>query len=225
MVDEEDVDTLKRRGRRRLIGAIALVLLAVIVLPMVFDPEPKSITPPVQIRIPGEGEGGFTPKGPAGPAVVPPARVSSAPAPSAQQGARETTKAPESVESSSAVASTEPPPKALAQPEPGTAAAEKAAVAPAAKVAEAKRTETAAPRAGGYIVPVAAFANAEKLKEVAATLRSAKLPYYTEPIATEKGQVTRVRAGPFANREAAERARDKLRGLGLKPGSAVAREG
>lgn len=213
MAEEEDVDTLKRRGRRRLIGAIALVLLAVIVLPMVFDPEPKSSAPPVQIRIPGEGEGGFTPKGPVGPAVVP------------SQPAPEAAKAAPSVENSSALASAEPaqkqaPSAAPAEPAP----AEKAAAARAPKVAETKRAETA-PRGGSYIVPVAAFANAEKLKEVAATLRSAKLPYYTEPIATEKGQVTRVRAGPFANREAAERARDKLRGLGLKPGNALAREG
>src|SRR6185369_3470834 len=58
----EDVNTLKRRGRRRLVGAIALVLAAVIVLPMVFDSEPKVGAPPVSVRIPGEEEVGFTPK-------------------------------------------------------------------------------------------------------------------------------------------------------------------
>ena len=31
--EQQDVETLKRRGRRRLVGAVALVLLAVIVLP------------------------------------------------------------------------------------------------------------------------------------------------------------------------------------------------
>jgi DedD protein len=39
MAEDQDVNTLKRRGRRRLVGAIALVLAAVIVLPMVFDSE------------------------------------------------------------------------------------------------------------------------------------------------------------------------------------------
>ncbi|MGH9576907.1 MAG: hypothetical protein ACRD3R_05670, partial [Terriglobales bacterium] len=62
MADSEDVNTLKRRGRRRLVGAIALVLAAVIVLPMVFDSEPKGSAPPVSVRIPGEEEAGFTPK-------------------------------------------------------------------------------------------------------------------------------------------------------------------
>ena len=37
-----DVKTLKRRGRRRLVGAVALVLAAVIVLPMVFDPSRRA---------------------------------------------------------------------------------------------------------------------------------------------------------------------------------------
>ena len=59
---QQDVETLKRRGRRRLVGAIALVLLAVIVLPMVFDPEPRPVAPPVSVRIPGEDETPFKPK-------------------------------------------------------------------------------------------------------------------------------------------------------------------
>src|SRR5438067_1826268 len=62
--EQQDVETLKRRGRRRLVGAVALVLLAVIVLPMVFDPEPKSTLAPVSVRIPGENETPFAPKAP-----------------------------------------------------------------------------------------------------------------------------------------------------------------
>ena len=62
MAENDDVNTLKRRGRRRLVGAIALVLVAVIVLPMVFEPEQKGSAPPVSVRIPGEDESGFTPK-------------------------------------------------------------------------------------------------------------------------------------------------------------------
>lgn len=214
MAEEQDVDTLKRRGRRRLIGAIALVLLAVIVLPMVFDPEPKTSAPSVQIRIPGEGEGGFTPKGPRAAAPAEQLRgtdpsTASAPPSAVMPGESGT---PEQGKSAAAAepARTPAPPVESAKMPP--------------KPSENKRAETAR-RTSGYIVPVAAFSSAEKLKELAATLQSAKLPYYTEPIATAKGPVTRVRAGPFANREAAERARDKLRGLGLKPGNALAREG
>jgi DedD protein len=59
---QQDVDTLKRRGRRRLVGAVALVLLAVIVLPMVFDPAPRPTAPPVSVRLPGENDAPFAPK-------------------------------------------------------------------------------------------------------------------------------------------------------------------
>src|SRR5688572_28516555 len=62
MAEAQDVETLKRRGRRRLVGAVALVLAAVIVLAMVFDPEPKRADVAVSVRIPGENETKFTPK-------------------------------------------------------------------------------------------------------------------------------------------------------------------
>lgn len=67
---------LKKRARRRLVGAIALVLLAVIVLPMVMDQEPKPITQDIQIRIPSQepGSGSFISRikpTPAAPAPTP----------------------------------------------------------------------------------------------------------------------------------------------------------
>lgn len=42
----------KKKARRRLIGAVALTLAAVIVLPMVFDAEPKQLADDIDIRIP-----------------------------------------------------------------------------------------------------------------------------------------------------------------------------
>ena len=58
----QNVATLQKRGRRRLVGAIALVLLAVILLPMVFDPEPRPSASLVNVRIPSEEGSKFTPK-------------------------------------------------------------------------------------------------------------------------------------------------------------------
>ena len=92
----------------------------------------------------------------------------------------------------------------------------KASEAPAPKaVAEQKRAE-AALTGEQFVVPAGAYVDptgvVEKLKE-------AKIPYYTEPIATKDGTVTRVRAGPFANRAAAEKVLEQLKGLGLKPGN------
>ena len=154
--EQQDVETLKRRGRRRLVGAVALVLAAVIVLPMVFDPEPKSTQTPVTVRIPAENDAPpFAPK-----------------------------------------------------------AAPKAAPSPAPQAAPATQLPT-----GEYVIQVGAYARPEA---VIAKLSAAKVPYYTEPMA---GNLTRVRAGPFPSREAADQALGKLKELGLKPGAVTAKSG
>ena len=203
MAETQDVETLKRRGRRRLVGAIALVLVAVIVLPMVFDAEPKRV-PPVSVRIPSEDDPGFKPKVvPKSPAVVP------APEPIARDEPKSLSKP-------------EPKPESKPDPKPEPKPELKPAPATPSK-AERKRAEAALAGAQQFIVPVAALATEEKLKELTDMLAGAKLPFYTEPVATAKGKVTRVRAGPFPTREAAEQALKQLNGLGLKPGKIVAR--
>jgi len=72
---------------------------------------------------------------------------------------------------------------------------------------------------GEFVIPVGAFANAEA---VTAKLAGARLPYYTEAV---KGNLTRVRAGPFQSKEAADQALDKLKALGFKPGTVTTKAG
>ena len=152
--EQQHVETLKRRGRRRLVGAVALVLAAVIILPMVFDPEPRGTGSTVPVKIPAEDETPFAPKLPA----------------------------------------KKPP-----------------APAPVEKKAEAAKEE--------YVVQVGAFANPQG---VVAKLKSAKVPYYTE---AAPNNLTRVRAGPFATREAAEKALQQLKSLGFAPGAVTSKSG
>jgi DedD protein len=204
MAESQDVNALRRRGRRRLVGAIALVLAAVIVLPWIFDPQPRQ-APPVSVRIPGEDETPFVPK--AAPKPPAPAAKTERPVP-----------APE-------------PAPAAAKP-----AAPKSDAVPAEKAQAAKPTAPSTPAAGGsleraraeaalanapqYYVPVGAYTDPAN---VIAKLKAAKLAYFTEPVATAKGTVTRVRAGPFASREAAEKAHKQLKGLGFAPGNVAGR--
>ena len=62
MAESLDVQTqLKKRARRRLIGAVAFAGLAAVVLPMVMDEEPKQQMQDVQIRIPGQDQSPFAP--------------------------------------------------------------------------------------------------------------------------------------------------------------------
>ena len=168
MAEAQDVETLKRRGRRRLVGAVALVLAAVIVLPMVFDPEPKRADVAVSVRIPGENETQFAPK------VQP--------------------KAPEQK-----IAVEEKKPEAEKKP--------------AAKPEEKKAA------GAEFLVPVGAFTNPDG---AIAKLSAARLPYTTE---AAKGNLTRVLAGPFASREAAEKAVKQLKGLGLDTGKVISKTG
>lgn len=202
---QQDVDTLKRRGRRRLVGAVALVLLAVIVLPMVLDPEPRRSVPPVSVRIPGEDDGAFAPKVTPRPADrkleerKPPVEEKK-PALAEKAPIEGKTTAPPEKEASGPVT-------AAKKPEPG----------------DAERARAEAALAGSeFIVPVGAFANPDP---VIAKLAQAKMKHYTERVPTAKGTVTRVRAGPFATRAEADKAHEALKGLGLKPGQVSAKPG
>jgi DedD protein len=201
----QDVSTLQKRGRRRLVGAIALVLLAVIVLPMVFDPEPRPNTPAVSIRIPSEEGTKFTPK----------AQPKPAPQPEAPK-----------VEEKAAAPAPEPPKEVAVAPE--IKPAEKKAAVASPRLAEKKPAPApalvaAAASTEQFMVQVGAFASPEKVKEITDQLKEAKLAHYTETVATAKGSVTRVRLGPFASKEAAEKARERAKALGLNPANPVAK--
>ena len=50
-ISDEELQ-LRKRARRRLIGAIALVILAVLLLPMLLDQEPRPVTQNISVTIP-----------------------------------------------------------------------------------------------------------------------------------------------------------------------------
>lgn len=218
MAESQDVETFKRRGRRRLVGAVALVLLAIIVLPVVFNQRPKHRLPPVKVRIPSESESGAPvealpklPITPSPPAVTAPSKVA------APERLAESTKPKVARMHEQA-----PKPKVAPKPE--------AAVKPEAHHPYAHRLEAAKPeraraaaalKNGKFVVPVAALAERVGVERLKARLKAAKIPYYTERIAITKGEVTQIRAGPFASRVAAERALAKLKRMGLKPGKVI----
>lgn len=191
---------LKRRARRRLIGAVVLVAASVVVLPMVLDTEPRPVSQNITVRIPSPDSGAFTSKVAPAPASKAPERKSAAP------------KADDRV--SAAPPASKEAPKAEAVPE--TATPPKAAK-PKAPAKTAAKTAKPAPKAAGgtFVIQIIALADAEKAQRMQGQIAAAGIQSYTEIVKTVKGDVTRVRAGPFATREAAEKAQEQLKSLGM----------
>ena len=196
------------RTRRRLVGAAALLLAVVIVLPMVLDPTPRPVPDNVVIDIPGE-------KTPFAPRLSLPA--SAEPAKSAAAGtphvsARQETPNP--------VTSEAPAPPAAEQKrnraDVPAKTMETAAAAPAAKSVE-KPAATAAKSANGskYVLQAAALGSDAAAQNLAGKLKKAGFVPYTEKIQTKEGPRVRVRVGPYSTRDDAERVKEKLKALGV----------
>jgi len=233
----QDVSTLQKRGRRRLVGAIALVLLAVIVLPMVFDPEPRQDAPAVSIRIPSEEGTKFTPKAAPRPGAPQPEAIAVAPkapdpapeikatapvvaVPVEKPAAKAEPKPAPAVEKPAAKVEPKAPEKKVPQPAP-----EKKAPQPAPQAAEKPPAAPAGTAIAGerFVVQVGAFASPEKVREITEKLKEVKLTHYAENVATANGQVTRIRLGPYDSKEAADKARERAKALGLSPANPIAK--
>jgi len=209
MADNDAALDLRRRARRRLIGAIALVLALVIVPPWIMDLEPRPVTTDLKVEIPPQDTN----------RLKPPATTGKAP---------EVASAPVKTDAPPVAAAKPPPPpvpekpKAEA-PKPAAKADVVARAAPAAKGADAKRAE-AILNAEGFVVQLGVFADRENAKKLEARLAKAGVKHYAESVAVAGGDQTRVRAGPYPTREAAEQAREQLKGIGLAPGPVIARQ-
>jgi len=196
----DDATLLKRRARRRLVGAIALVVLAVVILPVVLDQEPRPVTQTLTVEIPSQDRGPFNTR------VLPPLP----PPPAAPRKTAEDK-------------ATAPPEPKAAEPAPRARASQQGSAGTTDKergktdVAEARRAQ-ALLNDQAYIVPLGAFSNPDNAKQVQDRAGSAGIKSYTESLKSPQGEHTRVRAGPFTSRDAAEKARDKLKSLGLEVG-------
>ncbi|MBX9869406.1 MAG: SPOR domain-containing protein, partial [Burkholderiaceae bacterium] len=70
-------------------------------------------------------------------------------------------------------------------------------------------------KGGKFSLQVAALATQEKVDELRARLSAEGIQSYTQKVATSTGDKIRVRVGPFASKEEAEKSRAKLVRLGL----------
>lgn len=184
----DDELNLKRKARRRLIGAVALTLVVVVVLPMVLDSEPQPTGQDIDLRIPAPDKvGEFVP----GVAVSEVAETSSfaASAVSADPTVTTTQTDPvQAVDTSHKVTATE------------------------AVTADAP-SQTPASSVESYAVQVGAYANAETARQELTKLKKWGFKAYTEKVDDK----TRVRVGPYEQREKAEKVRVMLEKHDLHP--------
>jgi len=210
--DGGPVQAARTRARQRLVGALVLLGVGVVSFPLLFDTQPRPLSPDIPISAPRE-------------AALQPARGSSrplAPLPvlPAEAGT-ETGAAPgkDAVSSAPAPLSTAAPtpePVPAPVPAPVAVAADTPAFPPTPAAAASKPTAAAStPTSGRFVVQVGAFAEDRALREARQKAEKLGLKTYIQVIDAEGAKRTRVRVGPFDTREQAEAATKKLKSGGL----------
>lgn len=242
------VDELRRKARRRLVGAVVLALAVAVALPLLLENEPKPLGDDVSIQIPPVDSGKFvnplSPGAPPAPKadekpVVAPERI---PQPAANDVPTKSDKAksdsPSTEPAKTEPAKTEPQPPArdsaplsptkTSEPPAPPAPSSAAPPVPEGKVEarssgpEAKSGATKPPQ-GAFVVQIAAFSDRYGARSLVAKLKKGGFPSYTESVETDKGTLHRVRVGPYSSREVADAARAKLKAAGYS--GVVARSG
>jgi DedD protein len=215
--DDANLDDLRRRARRRLVGAIVLALAVAVFVPMLLESDPKPLGEDVSVKIPPVDEGKFVnrlnekSKTEAPPkTVVKSEAKAEAPRPAPPEQAK--IEAPKD-EAAKADAPKDEPAKvetAKAESSPAVSVAK----APASATKEPAKESAKEPAIGDFAVQVFAFSDDKGANSLVNKLKGKGFPAYSEPVSTSRGTLWRVRVGPYASRETAGAARDKLKGEG-----------
>jgi DedD protein len=233
----------KQRARRRLVGALALVAAAVIILPMVLDSHPKPVTDDISIDIPARPaaplpktshndatDGGAVDSSadtqagvaPDDPAAAPDNAAAVASKPDSKSALKPDSKqASKPVETQAQAKAAAPQPEAKpVAPPPAATAAKPPVDAPAATAATPKPNTPASPAGSRFVVQIGTFDDDTAAQGWVTKLKAAGVPAYVEHRKQADGTTrTLLRAGPFADRTAASAALVKVRQAGLGGGS------
>jgi DedD protein len=220
----ENIEVIRRRARHRLIGAVVLVLSAVVGFPLLFDTQPRPVEVDTPILIPDRQ-------------ATPP--LSSSPVPASQAPAPALLPPPAVVSTQASLDAQEEvvpatPPVSLAPAEPVSAETvkpvkteksdkkEKATSSDNGQKAAALLEGKSAPDAqvddkpkGRIIIQVGAFSDKAKIRDVRRKLEKAGFQTYTQDINKDGERTTRIRVGPYETREDAEKAAKAIRKLEL----------
>jgi DedD protein len=220
----EQAQQARVRARRRLIGAMVLLGLGVVAFPLLFETQPRPIPVDIPIVIPPrEGAPPLAlPVPRPAPAAATPTNVPAASAPlAAASGPADVRPAEVPLPARPAVAAA-PPAAPAPAPAPATAPAPKPVAQAPKPAADSPKPAAPAPTGTGrFVVQIGAFAEASAVREVRSKAHKAGVSTFTQIVDTSEGKRTRVRVGPFASREEAEKAAAQVKAAGL-PGSVMA---
>ncbi len=163
------VDELRRKARRRLVGAVVLALAAAVILPLLLEKDPKPLGDDVSVQIPPVDEGRFINRltGRAGdaksaaksdakglPKSAPP-KIDAAPPAREPPSVAVSTAAPATEDAASPAASVAPAPADVATPRKSIAEAEQRMLSPGTKPAAKVDTKGAMEAKSGAKAPAA----------------------------------------------------------------------
>lgn len=204
---------MERALKERIIGAIVLVAVVVLVVPVFLDgPVDESAVVSERINLPGQG-------GDDGIRTVVLDRDRSEPVPATPQPARQSEPEP---------TVTEPPPRQASLPEPvpnpppdnepEVRSAPETLSEPAVSSPETGPEAEPATRSttGMWAVQLGSFSNEANAERLAADLRQQGFAAFLSKLETEQGELHRVRVGPQRDREAAETMLARLERAGQK---------
>ena len=204
--DAQSMDSLRQQARHRLIGATVLVVIAVVGFPLVFDTKPRDVASDIRIDMP-ERELVRASQPPVAPVpdkqalVTPPAEeVVSNTEKTAVDNVAIPDKTPVPVIDTKATDSS----KSKTPPGSDNAPTE---------TKSSDKPEVAAPAPERFIVQVGAYSDESKVKEVRAKLEKAGYTTYVHVAQTKEGKRTRVRIGPFATKQEAQKIVGKIKSL------------
>lgn len=229
------------RARRRLIGATVLLGIGVIGFPLLFETQPRPIPVDIPIEIPRKESAPplVLPSArvpvPAAVVAEPPVAAAPVPAPGPATAIASAPRAAAPVVTERAADQG----REVAPPAAASAARTAAAPASAARVAaapasaavrpatEAQRAQallegrTSPPKAASQpgnarlVVQVGAYTDADKLRDARQKVEKLGMKTYTQVIEADGAKRTRVRVGPFATREEADKAAARIKAAGL----------
>lgn len=207
-ISEEEA-LLRKRARRRLVGAVTLVILSVVFLPMILDSEPKQEQQEIDILIPSEDSLSET-----SPWMMPGESVDDI---NAAAGSEEplpfsTSEFSQTGDDSAELYNASRIPIPASKPRYNK---------PAVQIARSDSPKIESPKAdspkteGTFVIQLGAFADPSKARQQQQNLAASGVNAYIETIKVGDNEMVRVRVGPFPTRKAAEEGYEKLKRMGL----------